>query len=159
MRKLVLVALATAALAGSSSWAAVGGRVTITREGFVPTGTTIRVGNAVTWTNADTIVHHVQFDKYPECNLTIQPSQSATCTFARVGYFIYNDPTLSETPRGSVDVLAENANTSIAVARARITYGEKIAITGKVTSGAGGEDVLLTARGYEDLRFKVLKRM
>lgn len=158
MRKLLLVALATAALAGSGASGAANVTITITAVGFVPTAASIRVGDTVTWRNTDATVHKVRFERYTECTLDIQPAQSASCTFTRVGSFIFTDPTLSTTPRGTVDVTDASARTTVAASATAVTYGQTASIAGHLASNAVGEEVILQARSFDSTRFAVAAR-
>src|SRR5665213_183412 len=43
-------------------------KVTITKDGFVPATITVKINQAVTWTNEDTAQHEVASDPYPTDN-------------------------------------------------------------------------------------------
>lgn len=147
--KLVLLVVAVAALTGASGAGAATLQISITAAGYVPTGGSIKVGDTVTWANADTAVHKVRFVRYPACSLDIAPGQSASCTFTSVGSFVYTDPTLSETPRGSIDVTENPLATTLQASRKTLVYGESVKLAGHLGSGKGGQKVTLQARGFD----------
>lgn len=73
-------------------------KVTISATGFSPKTVTIKVGEAVTWTNSDSANHTVNSDPhpthtiYPSLNLgPIQPGTSKSLTFDKVGTYRYHD--------------------------------------------------------------------
>jgi plastocyanin len=158
MRKLLLLAVAVAALAGASASSGATLTISITPTAYVPTGGSIHVGDTVTWVNNDTKMHQVQFARYPSCNLTIQPAQSASCTFTQVGTFIFVDPVLSQTPRGSIDVTGTNLGTTLAASRKVIAFGETVRLAGRLGSATGGQAVELLARPYGATAFTVTGR-
>jgi plastocyanin len=152
MRKLglpmVLIALA-AALAAPGTTATVG--VQITRLGFVPRTVTIRTGDTVTWTNADTVAHQVVFRQRAgvQCAqpLVIQPAQTGSCTFTSAGRFAYEDPT----QRGGgfrATVVVEQGPLAVtlqAVPRL-VTYGGRTTLSGAISTAESGQRVDVLAQ-------------
>jgi plastocyanin len=147
MRRLILVAVAVAALVGAVGGSAATTTVTITKAGFVPADVSVRVGDTVTWTNTDNVVHQVVFDKVA-CNLTIQPAASGSCTFTTAGSFNYRDPSQRGSFRGTVDVLAPSALTTMAASRTTVVYGQTVTFNGQLTSKRSGETVELWAQQF-----------
>ena len=145
MRKLILVATAVAALTGASGSSAATATVTITKAGFVPAAVSVRVGDTVSWTNTDTTVHQVVFDKVA-CNLTIQPAQSGSCTFTKAGSYNYRDPSQRGSFRGSVEVVSPTSATTIAASRTTVVYGQSMTFTGQLASRQSGATVELWAQ-------------
>jgi len=145
MRKLILVAVAVAALAGAAGGSAATATVTITKAGFVPADISVKVGDTVSWTNTDTSVHQVVFDKVA-CNLTIQPAQSASCTFTKAGSYNYRDPSQRGSFRGTVEVVSPTTATTIAASKTTIVYGQTMTFTGQLTSRQAGATVELWAQ-------------
>lgn len=156
MSKLLLIcAVVVAALAGAASSSGATLTISITATGYVPTGGSIKVGDTVTWTNNDTVAHQVQFARYPSCNLNIAPRASASCTFTQIGSFIFVDPTLSQTPRGSIDVTGTNLGTTLQASRKAVVYGSTVRLAGHLGSGASGQAIELLSRPYGATAFAV----
>jgi plastocyanin len=145
MRRLILVAVAAAALTGAAPSGAATAAVTITRAGYVPEEVSVRVGDTVAWTNADTIVHQVVFDKYA-CNLTIQPAQLGSCTFTRAGSFTYRDPSQRGSFRGKITVVPASSATTISASRTTVVYGGAVTFSGQLASKQTGVTVELWAQ-------------
>jgi plastocyanin len=159
MRKLVLMAaVVVAALAGAATSSGATLTISITATGYVPTGGSIKVGDTVTWANNDTVAHQVQFARYPSCNLNIQPGRSASCTFTQVGTFIFVDPVLSQTPRGSIDVTGTNLGTTLQASRKAVVYGTSVRLAGRLGSGEAGQAIDLLARPFGATAFTVTGR-
>jgi plastocyanin len=152
MRKLVfpvlLVALA-AALAAPATTATVG--VQITRLGFVPRTVSIKAGDTVTWTNADTVAHQVVFRQRTglQCAqpLIIQPAQTGSCTFTRSGRFAYEDPTQRGGGfRGTVVVEAGPLGITLQAVPRLVTYGGRTTLSGAISTAADGQRVDVLAQ-------------
>lgn len=82
-----MLAVGVAALVAALPAAAADQTVTITKAGFVPAAVTIGVGERVTFTNADTTVHQLVFNRTTgiSCtpsNMVAQPTQRVVCTFS-----------------------------------------------------------------------------
>jgi len=88
------------------------GEVSVTAAGFVPATVTIKVGQAVTWTNTDSAPHVVASDPYPTDNaLTGFDSQQDLSTndhysfvFDKAGTYTYHDDLNPYTLEGTVIV-------------------------------------------------------
>jgi plastocyanin len=153
MRKIFLLAAAVSALSGVPAGSAANATVTITRAGFVPADVTIRVGDSVTWTNTDTVVHQVVVEKYP-CSLTLQTTQSGSCTFTRAGKFNYRDPSQRGSFRGTIEVTAGAASTTIAASRTIVVYGGAATLSGQLSTNQGGEAVSIWAQPFGQSAFQ-----
>ena len=105
MRKVLLVLLCTGSLAAAGAAAdmarpaaTASATVKITKTGYTPTSVSITAGDAVVFTNSDTVVHTVDFKTTTgvHCSvaipLAVQPAQSASCTFSSPGKFSFSDP-------------------------------------------------------------------
>ncbi len=75
-----------------------GNGVTITTNSYSPKDITIKVGESVTWTNSDSIVHtvnsavHPTHQVYPPLNLdNIQPGDKKSLVFPTAGVYKYHD--------------------------------------------------------------------
>jgi plastocyanin len=88
------------------------GEVSITPTGFVPATVSIKVGQAVTWTNTDTAPHIVASDPYPtDTTLSGLNSQQDLSTndrysfvFDKAGTYTYHDDLNPYTLEGTVIV-------------------------------------------------------
>jgi plastocyanin len=155
MRKTVLAALllvlvaALTTTATTATSATVG--VQITRLGFVPRNVTIRMGDTVTWTNADTVAHRVVFRQRTglQCPqpLVIQPAQSGSCTFTQAGRFAYDDPTQRGAGfRGTVTVEQGPLGVTLQAAPRLVTYGGRTTLSGAVSTAQSGQRVDVLAQ-------------
>ena len=142
MKKLLLPAIALAALAPALGGAATKG-VDITRAGFTPNKVTIEFGDTVTWTNKDSGAHQVLADQlaFPTSPVLAQ-NQTYSYTFTKSGSFGYRDA-LNTNRRGTVVV---RAGVSIKTAPAVVRYGGTATLSGVVSSLAAGETVNIDAK-------------
>ena len=97
MRKLMLIAIALLSLALAGAAGAKTVAVTITKNGYVPKAVSIAAGDAVQFTNGDTLAHQIVFKTTTgvacvPSPLVLQPTQSGTCSFQTAGKFAYSDP-------------------------------------------------------------------
>ena len=105
----------------------------------------------MSWKNSDTTAHEVAVDK-TNCKLSLQPSQTGSCTFATPGTFTYNDPTVKGSDQknspfaGSVTVAQNTRAVSIATSRSLMIFGDAITLSGTVSSKQAGETVTITAK-------------
>jgi plastocyanin len=153
MRRLILVAVAVAALVGAVGGSAATTNVAITKAGFVPADVRVQVGDTVTWTNTDTVAHQVAVDRFA-CNLTIQPGATGSCTFTTAGKFNYRDPAARGNAfRGSVEVVAPSTLTTLAASRTTVIYGQTTTLSGQLTSKRSGEIVELWAQAFGQSAF------
>lgn len=141
--------------------------VTITPKGFVPKDVTVQVGEAVTFTNSDSVAHQIEFKgagvTCPATPFVLQPTQAGGCTFAVAGTFAYSDPnTKGNTFRGSVTVTAPPglaAAVTLAASRPVVVYGTRVSLTGKVNPAKGSVTVDLWARPYPEPAFAKVATM
>lgn len=144
----LLLALA-AALAAPATTATVG--VQITRLGFVPRNVTVRTGDTVTWTNADTVAHQVVFRQRTglQCAqpLVIPPAASGSCTFAQPGRFAYEDPTQRGGGfRGTITVERGPLAVTLQATPRLVTYGGRTTLSGAVSTAESGQRVDVLAQ-------------
>ena len=134
MRKyLVLVASSLALFAAPAALAAPA-NVTITATGFSPNAVTIEAGESVTWRNTSAAQRRVVVAG-TQCNLTLQPNQSSSCTFDSPGTLNYSDPGQSGSDfRGTITVeRAPNRNVTIEQGEGEdniVIYGESLRLNG-----------------------------
>ena len=145
MRRLFIAVAAALALTALGSATAANQTVTITRTAFTPADVTVNVGEMVTWRNTDTVAHQVVFSRVT-CNLTIQPGQSASCTFRAGGRYSYEDRTQQPRLRGTVTVTGPRASVTLAASRTAATFNAPITLSGVVSSQAAGESVTINAQ-------------
>jgi plastocyanin len=158
MRKLLLLLLAVASLATAG---AVAGRarpaatasqtVKITHTGYQPTSVSITVGDAVVFSNSDTVAHTVSFKQTTGMNcgrtvpFALQPSQSATCTFSSAGKFGFSDPAnKGKNFHGTISVAA--LVVSLAATPKALIYGRKATLAGALASQQVGQSLQLLAQ-------------
>src|SRR5438094_5284893 len=122
MRNMLILAIALASLALAGAAGAKTVTVSITKNGYVPSATTIATGDAVQFTNADAVAHQIVFKTTTGLTCTptplvIQPAQSGSCTFATAGSYTYNDANVKgNTYRGSVTVTGAAETLTLAAA-------------------------------------------
>ena len=130
--------------------------ITITKSGFVPVNQTIRTGDTVSFTNADTAAHEVQFRSTTgfTCTvkpLVVQPAMTQSCTWTVAGNYAYSDPNQrANTFKGTVTVEAVSvATVTLAASSAIVRYGDDSTLSGKATPAASGitVDILAMATG------------
>jgi plastocyanin len=159
MRKLLLLLLAVVSLAAVGAAAdlarpaaTASKTVRITHAGYQPTSVSITVGDAVVFTNSDTVAHTVRFNPTTgiHCSratpLVLQPGQSATCTFQSAGKFNFSDPAQKgKIWRGTVTV-AKAPLVSLAVTPKVVVYGRQVTLSGTLASQQAGESLQLLAQ-------------
>jgi plastocyanin len=159
MRKVLLLLLVVTSLAAVSAAAdmarpatAASKAVSITHTGYSPTSVSINVGDAVVFTNNDTVAHTVRFNPTAgiSCSrnlpLVLRPGQSATCTFRNAGTFNFSDPVAkAKNFRGTV-VVAKAPTLSLRVMPAVVVYGGIAALSGTLASRQAGESLQVLAQ-------------
>lgn len=144
--RTVAVLAGTLALAALPSASAADRAVTIASTGFTPRDVTIAAQDSVTWRNSDTKVHQVNFDKV-QCNLTIQPGASASCTFRAGGKFNYRDATQAGGSfRGSVTVTGPKTSVTLSTPRTVAPFAAPVTLSGVISSQQAGEAVSVFAQ-------------
>jgi plastocyanin len=143
-RNLALLALAALALAAPSVAHAATVTVQITRVAYVPDSVKVKVGDTVTWTNADTANHQVLSRAGGFTSPVLTPGAQFSYTFTKEGRFGIEDP-LQQRPRlrMTVEVEAAPPTVSLAIAPLVQTYGSGVTLTGRVSTGAANERVTI----------------
>lgn len=157
MRKLFLALMAVTLLAAAGAavdraWpaTATSTTVTITKTGYKPTSVSIFVGDAVVFSNSDTVAHTVSFKQTTgfHCTLTtllLQPNGTASCTFTGAGRFDFSDPvSKGKNFRGTVTVLV-NPTSSLGVRPRAVVFGGKTTLSGTLTDKQSGESLQVLA--------------
>lgn len=157
MRKLLLLLLAVVSLTAAGAAAerarpaaTASQTVTISKTGYKPTSVSIQTGEAVLFSNTDTVAHTVDFKsttgvKCPASPLVVQAGQSASCTFASAGKFNFSDPAgKGKNFHGTVNVATPLA-TTLAVAPKTVPYGRKVTLSGALASKLSGQSLQVLA--------------
>ena len=147
MRKLigVLTVLAALAVAGPAGAATRG--VNIFASGFSPKSITITEGDTVTWTNKDTASHQILASRGEFVSPILRRNQSFSFTFKAAGSFSYKDE-LQPKLTGSITVKGLPPSVTLGVSAPIITAGDKLTVSGVVSSQKAGESVAIYYRPY-----------
>jgi len=146
MKRMLLLPLAlVAALVVAASAGADTKTVQITKNGFTPTGTTVNVGDTVTWKNADTANHQVVADDGTFASPVLKAGESYSYTFQKSGKVSYRDA-YATNHRGSVTVNPPAANVTLSPDSSVVVYGGSTTVSGVVTNQLTNEPVTLTAQ-------------
>jgi plastocyanin len=149
MRRSIAASAVLAALWAAPASMGADATVTIGPNGFSPATARIEQGESVTWRNNDQTAHRVVVTG-TQCNLSLQPNQSSSCTFGTPGTLNYSDPGQTGSGfRGTITVTrAPQRDVSIEVAPPHdnvVIFGGALSVRGYVTSNQAGEDVTITA--------------
>jgi plastocyanin len=149
MKKYLVLSVASLALYAAPAVLAAPANVTISGTGFNPQAVTIEAGESVTWRNTSTAQRRVVVAG-TQCNLTLQPNQSSSCTFDSPGTLNYSDPGESGSGfRGTITVeRAPNRNVTIEQGEGEdniVTFGGSLTLNGVVSSEESGEQVTIVA--------------
>jgi plastocyanin len=150
-RFILLTAVAVLAIAVGSA-AAKTVTVTITKNGYVPSATTIAQGDTVQFTNGDTVVHQVTFKSTAGVTCTanplvVQPGSSGTCTFHNAGNYSYSDPNAKgKTFKGTITVTAAAASLSLTAKPLIVVYGGSSVLSGVLSTQKVGENIDVQAQ-------------
>jgi hypothetical protein len=118
----------------------------------VPKTLTITTGDSVVFANQDTVAHQVVLKPTTgyACtgSLTLQPAQSATCTFRVATKYMVSDPNKNGSAfKGSITVNAAPGSTLTLTAAPKVAlYGRSVTLTGQLASGQANQKVDLFAQ-------------
>ncbi len=153
-----MIAVAIPAVVASPASAATQ-TITITESGFVPMNLTIKVGDTISFANADVAVHEVLFKATTgfTCTVTplvVQPTKTQSCTWTVAGSYPYADPNQRDRNfRGTVRVNPVAPvvvpTVSLAASADTVKYGAQSTLSGKAVPNAAGTtiDILAQASG------------
>jgi plastocyanin len=149
MKKQIALVMLSLALYAAPAALAAPANVTITATGFNPQAVTIEAGESVTWRNTSTAQRRVVVTG-TQCNLTLQPNQSSSCTFDSPGTLNYTDPGQTGAGfRGTITVTrAPNRNVTIEQGEGEdniVIFGGSLSLNGVVSSEESGEQVTIVA--------------
>jgi plastocyanin len=146
MKRLLLWGLVLGAAVASSAPAATT-TFAITHDGYVPKTLTVATGDSVVFANQDTAAHQVVLKPTTgyTCtgSLTLQPAQSATCTFRTATKYTVSDPNKNGSAfKGSITVNAAPGSTLSLTATPKVAlYGRSVTLTGQLASGQANQKV------------------
>jgi plastocyanin len=149
MRKLLLmlaVAVTALAIAGPAG-AATTKTVNIFGSTFSPKSVTITEGDTITWVNRDNANHQILADKGQFVSAILRPRQTFSFTFNAAGTYTYKDE-LNAKLRGRVDVKGLPPTLTLAVTSQFVVFGDKVTLSGAVSSHKGGEQVTIYYQPY-----------
>jgi plastocyanin len=149
MRKAIAAFAALSALWAAPTSLGADATVTINANGFNPASVTIEQNDSVTWRNSDQQPHRVVVQG-TQCNLSLQPNQSSSCTFGVPGTLNYSDPgetatgfrgtiTVTRSPQRTVSLDAGVGQDNIVI------FGGSLTLTGFVSSNQSSEVVTIVA--------------
>jgi plastocyanin len=148
MKKLLLVPLAlVAALVVAVGASADTKTVQITKSGFTPAGSSIQLGDTVTWRNTDTAAHQVVADDGTFASPVLKSGETYSFTFQKTGKTAYHDE-FAKTRKGSVTVTGSPASVTLNASSTTINYGDNVALNGQTSGQITNEPVTLTSQPY-----------
>ena len=148
MRKSILVAAAFCLVLLVPAATAKTVNVDLSKLGFVPSATTVQVGDSVTWTNKDTDNHQVVCKACPFTSPVLKPSDTYSYTFAKAGKFTTVDP-LNGDKKGTVIVKPVPAAVTLSATPSATTYGGSTMLSGNVSTQQSGEKVEIDAQACD----------
>ncbi|MFL5925497.1 MAG: cupredoxin domain-containing protein [Gaiellaceae bacterium] len=148
MRKLFLMLAAVTALAvAGPAGAATTKTVNIFGSAFSPKSITITEGDTVTWVNRDNANHQILAQKGEFVSSILRPRQTFSFTFNAAGTYPYKDE-LNTKLRGTVVVKGLPPTLTLAVTSQFVVFGDKVTLSGAVSSHKAGEQVTIYYQPY-----------
>lgn len=149
MIRLVAMTVALGALLLAPTSHAATTTVSIDKNGFSPRTATIAKDDTVTWRNDDTRDHQVVATGGQFSSPVLKPGQSFSFTFtaATATTYDYRDG-LNAKNKGSVRVSAPALSLTLKASTAKVSFGQKVTVSGIVSSAKAGEQVTVTAQPY-----------
>src|SRR6266581_4009307 len=147
MKRFILLAVAMLSLVAAGSVSAKTVTMAITKNGYVPKTLSIATGDSVTFVNQDTAAHQVVLKPTTgfTCagSLTLQPTQSVTCTFIVHGTYSVSDPNhKSAAFKGTITVAGPNvALVTLQAAPTVVVYGAHSMLSGTIATGQANQKV------------------
>jgi plastocyanin len=150
----LVLALAPAGSAVSTATKA----VKITRTAFVPAKVTIKIGDSVKWTNADTLNHQVVANNGAFASPVIGAGKSYAFRFRASGTYHYHDA-LHPALRGTVVVTGPPPAVSIGAALPTVVYGQEVLLSGVVSNHLDGETVTVFFQAYPQTSYTQMTKV
>jgi plastocyanin len=147
MRRFIIILAALGALAAAGPAGAATKTINIYGSGFSPKSATITEGDTVTWVNKDNVTHQVLDNKGAFVSPILRPGQSFSFTFHASGTYNYKDE-LHPKLTGSLTVKGLPPTLTLIASSQYIVFGDKITLTGVVSSHKSGESVTIYYQPY-----------
>ena len=151
MKKLLLLLAGTLAIAGgapatSQSEATAKHNVAILATGFQPAQVIARVGDTVTWRNADTKPHRIvsETNEFP-ASPQLDPGETYSFRFGIASSYAYRD---GDDPSKTGVVHVRGSRIALGVSRLWVVYRNPVRVLGTIGSPRAGEQVTITIRRY-----------
>ena len=151
MKKLLVLVVSMLAVAGAApavtqSDATATHNVAILATGFQPAQVIARVGDTVTWRNADTKPHRVVSETggFPASPL-LQPGETYSFRFGTASAYSYRDGT-DESKTGIIHV--RGSRVTLGLSRLFVVYRNPVRLAGTVGSARAGEEVTINITRY-----------
>jgi plastocyanin len=143
---LTLAAVAALAFAGEANAAATK-TVNIYGSAFSPKTATITAGDTVKWVNRDNDRHQIYGSKGRFVSPILRPGQTFSFTFNAAGNYGYVDE-LHPKLKGTIVVKGVPPTLTLLSSQAYATYGDKLTLSGVVSSHKPGEQVSIFYQPY-----------
>jgi plastocyanin len=147
MRKLILALAAVLTLAVAGPAGAATKTINIFGSGFSPSSATITQGDTVTWVNRDNANHQILADKGQFVSPILRPNQRYSFTFNAAGTYTYKDE-LNRKLAGTIIVKGLPPTLTFAASSQYVVFGDKVTLSGTVSSHKGGESVTIYYQPY-----------
>jgi plastocyanin len=139
----------TAVLVGASpAGAATTKTVKIFGSTFTPKSVTITAGDTIKWVNRDNENHQIYADRGEFVSAILKPNQSFSFTFRAAGTYGYKDELHPKLLRGTVIVKGAPPTLTLAASAKFVVAGDKVTLTGIVSSHQAGEQVSIFYQPY-----------
>jgi len=147
MRKLILALAPALTLAVAGPAGAATKTINIYGSTFSPKSTTITQGDTVTWVNRDNANHQILADKGQFVSPILRPKQTYSFTFNAAGTYTYKDE-LYPKLTGTIKVNGLPPTLTLAATSQYVVFGDKVTLSGVVSSHKGGETVTIYYQPY-----------
>ena len=147
MRRLIPILTVIAALAAPGVAGAATKAINIYGSGFSPKNATITEGDTVTWTNRDNANHQVLASRGEFVSPILRPGRSFSFTFRAAGTYRYSDE-LNSKLTGTLTVKGLPPTLTLGVTAPVVTAGDKVTLSGVVSSRKAGEAVTIWYQPY-----------
>jgi len=145
VKKLLIAIAAALVLALPASTSAATITVKIVPGAFAPAHVTINSGDTITWTNNTNGQHQVVSDDGNFASPVLKAGESYSFTFKAAGKYAFHD-SLHPALKGSATVNGPPPEVTLAADAPVVTYGGSATLSGKISSGAASESVVITSK-------------
>jgi plastocyanin len=126
--------------------------VEIRSGGFSPQSLTLIEGDTVTWVNRDSKNHQVLENNGRFVSAVLRPGQRYSFTFQAAATYRYRDA-LYPNRRGTITVKGAPPSLTLGASTPIATYGDRVTLSGVVSSKKAGETVTIWYRPYPQPSF------